>query len=203
LIPYKTDLLLVGRDAGKGRSKKHNNMKRKYILYAILPLMAFAVMGTAYVKADTTETGNKISDLVAAIAAKFNLNTNDVQQVFDEQKTKMDAQREEQRTQMETKAQEEFANHISRAVTDGKLTQEQADKILAKKAELAAQQEAQKTSMESIAQEERQVAIETMKTQMDSLKQWATDNNIPEEYIPFIGGRGHGMGGPGFGKAGR
>jgi hypothetical protein len=37
-----------------------------------------------------------------------------------------------------------------------------------------------------------------MKTQMESLKQWASDNNIPQEYLFFGGlGMGRGHGGPG------
>lgn len=180
-------------------------MKRKYIICAILPIMVFAVMGAAYVKANTSGISNPMSDLVSTIAQKFNLNTSDVQAVFDEQKTKMDTQREDQRAQMGAKSQEDFTSRINQAVTDGKLTQAQVDLILAKKAELLAQQEAQKASAETMTQEERQTARETMKTQMDSLKQWATDNNIPQEYIPFTGGgRGHGgfggPGGQGFGR---
>jgi hypothetical protein len=158
-------------------------MKKRYILYAVLPLMFSAIMGAAYVGADTTDTSNPMSDLVTAIAKKFNLNSSDVQQVFDEQKVRI-----------ESKIQVEFANRIIQAVSGGKLTQDQADKIMAKKTEL----EVQKTSLEGKSREERRSAI---KAQMDSLKQWATDNNIPREYIPFIGGRGHGFfKGPAFGK---
>jgi hypothetical protein len=176
------------------------NMKRKILLYAVLPLMAFAVIGTAYVKADTSSqtSSNPMSGLITAIAEKFGLNVSDVQQVFDEQQTKMQAERETQQAETETNAQEEFASRLSKAVTDGKLTQAQADLITAKKAELDAARESQKTDMKSMTDEERQAAMETMKTQMDSLKQWATDNSIPEEYIPLLGGMG-GRGGRGGG----
>lgn len=161
-------------------------MKKKYLIYVIMPLMAFAVMGVVYANSSATGIANPMSNLVTAIAQRFNLNVSDVQQVFDEQRAKMEAQREQT-----------FTDRINQAVTDGKLTQDQADKILAKKAEL----EAQRTSLEGKTEEERRTA---MKGQTDALKQWVIDNNIPQEYLPFLGfgmGRGHGgPGGPGFGR---
>lgn len=171
-------------------------MKKKYLIYAILPITAFAVLGAAYAIADTVESNNPMSDLVNAIAERFNLNVSDVQSVFDEQRVKMEAQREEQRVQMEERRQQEFTNRLNQAVADGELTQDQADEILTKRAEL----ETRKTNIESMTPEERQTV---MKEEMDSLKQWATDNGIPEEYLPFLGfgmgrARHGGPGGPGF-----
>lgn len=62
----------------------------------------------------------------------------DVQAVFDAQRTKMDAQRE-----TEVKAE------VSQLVTDGKLTQAQADAINTKRAELEKQRETDRTTMDS------------------------------------------------------
>lgn len=161
-------------------------MKKKYFIYAILPFMVLAIVGVVYANSNTAGSNNLMNNLVNAIAQKFNLNVNDVQQVFDEQKAQMDVQREQ-------KKEQEFTSRLSQAVADGKLTQEQANKISAKRAEI----EAQKTSLESKTPEETRTA---MKEQLNSLKQWATDNNIPQEYL-FFGwfgmGRGH-RGGPGF-----
>ncbi|MBU0545918.1 hypothetical protein KKA13_01545 [Patescibacteria group bacterium] len=43
-----------------------------------------------------------------------------------------------------------------------------------------------------------------MKTQMESLKKWAVDNNIPEQYVLFHGGFGRGLfGAKGFGGQGQ
>ncbi len=171
-------------------------MKKKYLVYAILPVMAFAIIGAVYANSSAAGFGNPMSNLVAAIAQRFNLNVSDVQQVFDEQRAQMAEQRAEQRTQMEARREQTFTARISQAVTDGKLTQEQADKILAKKAEI----NTQKTNLEGKTKEELRAA---MKAQMDSLKQWATDNNIPQEYLSFLGfGMGKGYGGPGFGRPG-
>lgn len=172
-------------------------MKKNYVLFAVFLLMTLGLVGTAYATSDNTKA-NPMSNLVQAIASKFNLSESDVQAVFDAQKVQMEAQRETQRTEMEAKRTQEFADRLSQAVTEGKLTQEQADKITAKKAEL----KTQKTNLEGKTEEERQTA---MQEQKDSLKQWATDNNIPQEYILFMGGfemgRGHmGPGGPRTGQ---
>ncbi|HEX3099736.1 MAG TPA: hypothetical protein VHQ41_02065 [Patescibacteria group bacterium] len=173
-----------------------------------IPLAAFALIATgalttyAYqshaqaVPNDATtqssrESGNPMANLVKAIADKFGLSQTDVQQVFDDQHAAIEAQH-----------QQEEAARLSQAVTDGKLTQDQADKITAKRAELESQREANKTTFQSQTPAERQAA---MKAQMDSLKQWATDNNIPAGYLPFGGGHG-GPGGfrghEGFGPGG-
>ena len=163
-------------------------MKKKYFIYAILPIMVFAISGAVYTSVNASDFKSPMGNLVNALAQKFNLNVSDVQAVFDEQKAQMETEKEQKKYQG-------FADRLSQAVTDGKLTQEQADLITAKKAEIDAQRETQKTNMESMTQEERQTAI---KEQMNYLKQWATDNNIPQEYLMFVefGGRG-GHGGPG------
>ncbi len=60
-----------------------------------------------------------MSSLVSAIAKKFNLKTADVQAVFDEQHKSMDATRT---TEVKSK--------LTQLVSDGKLTQSQANAIL-------------------------------------------------------------------------
>jgi hypothetical protein len=127
--------------------------------------------------ATTNSTANPMGNLVNAIATKFNLNVSDVQAVFDAQRSEMEAQH----TQAAT-------DRIKQAVTDGKLTQEQSDKIIAKQAEM-------KTFMESLKDKSETDRRQAMKSNMDSLKQWATDNNIPAEYLMFVGSHG----GPGMG----
>lgn len=172
----------------------------KSINKAAIPLAAIALIATGALStyafqsqaqtatntaiAQTSREGkaDHMANLVKAITEKFGLNQAEVQQVF-----------EEHHTQMQQQHQADEATRLSQAVTDGKLTQDQADKITAKRAELQAQRESDKTKFESMSDSERQAA---MKAKMDELKQWATDNNIPAGYLPFGGGRG-GHGGPG------
>ncbi len=150
--------------------------------------LAAGSVGVAYA-ASNNQTNNPMNNLVSAIATKFNLNQADVQQVFDEQHSQMEAQ-----------FQQGYKDRLTQAVTDGKLTQEQADKITAKAQELKTQREASKDAFQNKTETERRAF---MKEQMDSLKQWATDNNIPMEYMNPGFGHGHRDGpGRGFGPDG-
>lgn len=134
--------------------------------------------------AGTTSTStDPMSNLVDAIASKFNLNKSDVQSVFDEQRTKMEADRE-----AEVKAE------VAQLVTDGKLTQAQADKINAKRAELQKEREANKATNQSKTREEMKAEMETKRT---ALETWAKENGIDTAYLRFVFGGGHGHGGHG------
>ena len=157
-------------------------MKKKYLLYIILPVMVFATLGSVAMSASAASeqnTHHPMANLVNAIAQKFNLNPTDVQKVFDDQKTQMYAEMEQK-----------LSDRITKAVADGKLTQDQANKITAKIAEL----EAFKASLQGKTKEEVKTA---MKAKMDSLKQWVKDNNIPMSYLNFglhFGKMHHGFG---------
>jgi len=161
--------------------------KSKIITGAIITICLMAT-GFGIVKA-TSGSNNPMSGLITTIAQKFNLNESDVQTVFDGYKTQMNTEREARRTETQAQRQQEFTTRINQAVTDGKLTQTQANAILAKMTEL----QTQKEELENKTPEERRTI---MKERMDTLKQWMTDNNIPQQYCPFMGfGMGKGMGG--------
>jgi predicted phage gp36 major capsid-like protein len=162
--------------------------KNKYLLYATVGAVTLATAGIIMVStvSAATNTGNNLmSDLVSAIAQKFNLNASDVQKVFDDQ-----------RAQMHNQMEQKYTDMINKAVTQGKLTQDQASKILAKKADLETQREAFRANMEGKTKAERQAE---MKVQKDSLDQWAKDNNIPVNYLMMFGGPKGPKGGYGFG----
>lgn len=135
---------------------------------------------------DSAASNDPMSGLVDAIATKFNLKEADVQAVFDTQHDAMQAERE---ASVKVK--------IAQLVTDGKITQAQADKINEKRAELQAEREAAKDSGKT---------REEMKTEMGAkrteLKAWAEENDIEQEYLRYVMGGGHGQarhghGGPG------
>lgn len=138
-------------------------------------------------------TNNPMNNLVSAIATKFNLNPSDVQQVFDDQHTQMEAQHEQL-----------YKDYLAGAVKDGKLSQDQVDKLIAKHDELEAQRDANRDEFQNKTFEERKAIRDQQRA---DLEQWAKDNNIPTQYLRFgFGpGRGHGMGprgdadGDGFG----
>lgn len=155
-----------------------NKYTKPLILAGAVAAIGLTSVGAIHAASSTTTT-NPMTSLVQAIATKFNLKTTDVQAVFDSQKTEMDAQRTQ-----------DYKTSLDQAVKDGKLTQAQEDLLVAKQAE-------EKTfmdSLKSMSATDRQTA---MQTHMTDLKKWATDNNIPQEYLPMgPGGRG-GHGGPG------
>ena len=156
-------------------------MKTKYLLYAFLPIIAVTLIaGTTYAATSKTAKNNYLSTIAAAIAKKFNLNTTDVQSVINETMATERA--------AITKSHPAQVDPIVQAVTAGKLTQVQADLIVAKKTEIKALMD----SLKNATPAEKATAL---KTQTASLKQWATTNNIPQQYIMFLGARGQGRGG--------
>lgn len=169
-------------------------MKNKKTIYIITAVVALTLLisGTTYA-ATRGQGQNPFTKIAQAIATKFNLNASDVQTVIDETM-------ETERAQRQANREAEQADRLAEAVADGKLTQAQADLITTKRAELQTAIEA----MKDLTQDERMAA---MKTQTDALKQWATDNNIPMEYVMgrfgVVGpGAGRGMYEPGFGGQG-
>jgi len=142
---------------------------KKYLAYLVVPLLALGIFGGAMyaVAASDTAKPNRLSGLVSAIAQRFNLNVQDVQKVFDDH-------RAQGRATMEQK----FIDRINALVAAGTLTQGQANNIFSKKTEL----ETFKASLQGNTKAEIKVAI---KAQLESLEQWAKDNNIPLKELGF------------------
>jgi exonuclease VII large subunit len=163
---------------------------------AVSALSVASIAGIASAAADATSS----TSLVDKVAQHFNLNKDEVQKVFDEDKSSHQAE-------METR----YEQRLTQAVTDGKLTADQKSKILAKHKELKAQMEAKHTnkqgerqSMDRKTDAEREALMTARKAEMNKqraeIEQWEKDNNIPSGYL-FGGGGGmmirHGGGGPG------
>lgn len=161
------------------------NKKKIIGLLTGIALLGGAGFGAHAVLASPDVPGQPgfMSNLAAAIAQKFNLNASDVQSVIDDQIA-------QQRAEVQEQHQEAFENRLKTAVSSGKLTQAQADLILAEKAKVRAQIEALKGK----TGEELRTA---MKQIMNAERQWATDNNIPQGYMMF------GFGGPEMRKGGQ
>lgn len=126
-----------------------------------------SVVGASFFATTQTYAQDKTdmqTNLVQKIASKFNLNKDDVQKVFEED-------RQEHHVQM----QKDFEDRMSQLVKDGKITEEQKTKILAKFKEMEASHEAEMDQMKSMTREERQAK---MKAHKDELEKWAKDNGI-------------------------
>ncbi len=158
-------------------------MKKQLIAAGIVAATGIAGMssvGVANAQANApSNTQHPMNSLVEAIASKFNLTTDDVQQVFDEQRSQMQEERE-------TAIKEKIAGLVG----DGKLTREQADKINAKRAELQAEREANRSNGQSLSRSERKAKMEEHKTELDA---WLKSNNIDVTYAYLLmGAHGHG-----------
>lgn len=152
-------------------------MKKQLIVAGIataVGVTGLAGVGVASAAADTSST-NPMSSLVEAVATKFNLKEADVQAVFDAQRTQMQAEREA-----------EVEKKVAQLVTDGKLTQDQADKLNAKRAELQKAREALKDSDKT--REEMKTERETKRTELEA---WAKENGIDTEYLRYVVDGGH------------
>lgn len=158
-------------------------MKKVIIASSIAALGVTGLAGGAvFATANSTSGTDPMSGLVSAIATKFNLKKDNVQKVFDEQ-----------RTQMETQREQEVKDHVAQLVKDGKLTQAQADKINAKRAELVKEREANRTSEQNLTDAQRKTRMEERKTTLDT---WLKDNSIDSQYAYLLmGGRGGSDGG--------
>lgn len=161
-------------------------MKKHLVIAATAATIGLTGLGVGVAHAATTTSStstNPMSSLVDAVATKFNLNKADVQQVFDEQKSKMNAEREQT-----------IKNEVAKLVTDGKITQAQADLINAKRAEMQKQHDTNKASMQSMTDTERKAAMDKEKSDLEA---WAKQNNIDSQYVRYVfgGGHGHGPGG--------
>ena len=152
---------------------------------AVLSIGAASVgtMGLAHAATSSSTSTNPQQGLIDKLVSKFNLNKDDVQKVFDQDRSNREATR-----------QQEIQDKIAALVKDGKLTQDQADKLIAKGKELQTQREANRDAMMNKTDAERKTAMDA---QRDSFKKWLSDNGIAEEYGRLIMGHGHGGRGPG------
>jgi hypothetical protein len=162
-------------------------MKKSMYVAPVLALALVAgagVVGLTHTHAADTSTGKT---LVQKIAEKFNLKESDVQTVFDQD-----------RTDHEAEMKQAMADRLTQAVTDGKITADQKQKILDKQQELRTQMEANRDSFKTMTEAERRAAMEKQRT---DLEQWAKDNGIDPQYLMFAVYFKGGPGGPdrGFG----
>lgn len=160
-----------------------NIRKPLLVVGAITAISGIGIGGSSLVSAQTS--GSDQDSLANKIAQKFNLKSDDVKAVFDEDRQAKEA---EQTTKVTAE--------LDTLVKDGKLTTAQKDAIVAKRAELQKQRETDRDSMKDKTEAERKTAMDAKKTDLDN---WAKQNNIPSEYTRYVMG---GHGGPGGGRGG-
>ena len=145
---------------------------------ASVGLAGIGTIGVASAATDTTSDPQ--NSIIEKIASKFNLNKDEVKKVFDDEHA---ARHKERQARVKTE--------LAQLVKDGKLTQEQADKIIAKSAELKAERDANREAIKDKTEAERKTIMDTKR---DELKKWLSDNGIDESYIRYVAGGGPGRG---------
>jgi hypothetical protein len=162
-------------------------IKQSLLVGGAVVTVGLASLGSAgLVSAATTNSGssdNPQSSLVEKLVSRFNLNKDDVQKVFDEDRAEHEAQHEAQ-----------LKDQLDALVTSGKITQAQEDKLIAKAKELKAAREADREAMKDKTDTERKAAMDAKR---DSFEKWLSDNGIAEEYGRLIMRDGYGPGEPG------
>lgn len=152
--------------------------KSLLVLGAVTGIGLVGVTGLGVASAATDAPSGKTDSIIDKLAVKFHLDKGEVTQVF-----------EETRAEREAKHQQRLEERLDQAIKDGKLTEEQKTKILAKLEEL---RNARGGSKEMTPGERRAAKIESHQ----GLEQWATDNNIPLHYLmgqpamPMVGQSG-------------
>jgi len=163
----------------------------KKIKKSVVAAAAIATIGSmgavglqaVHATSNTSTRPDPMSSLIDKLVSKFNLNKADVQQVFDENRTAMDAQR-----------QADQSAKLQKLVDAGTITATQKTAIEAKIKELEATREANKSSMQSLTDTERKAKMDTERTAMEA---WAKTNGIDLTKLQGIFMRGHGgLGGP-------
>lgn len=161
-------------------------MKKQLAIAGVAAAIGLSGIGAGVAHAATNSSTNTdpMSSLVDKIATKFNLNKSDVQQVFDQQRTEMQAQQDQK-----------VKDDLAQLVKDGKLTQAQSDAITAKRAELEKTREANRTTMQSMSDTDRKAAMDKQKSELEA---WANQQGIDTQYLRYVMGHGPGgHGGPG------
>jgi len=165
---------------------KVKNVLMAGALFSTLGASAFGA-STAFA-AEKTDAAGPFQGLVQAIATKFNLKTEDVQAVFEEQRATKFA---DLKANMEARLTERLAA----AVKDGKLTEAQATLIKNKVIEITAAHEAV-IKDNTLTKEERKTLMEKERA---DLKAWAEENDIPLGFLrPEFNEKMMGKGGHGF-----
>lgn len=120
--------------------------------------------------------------LVSKIATKFNVNKEDVQKLFDEERAARQAEHEK-----------EVSDRLQKLVDAGTITADQKTAIEDKLKELKASREAERENMKNLTEEERKAKMDAKRTELEN---WAKEQGLDLSKLSGIFGGPHGHGGP-------
>lgn len=140
----------------------------KKIILPVLGLATAATVGFSTVtQAQAQGPENGQQGLMQRIAQHFNLNQDEVEQVFAED-------RQERQKQRQQEMQQRFEENLSTAVSEGRLTEEQKQAVLAKHQEIQAKME----ELKDLDPEERREQVQAVHQEMQD---WAEGQGIDLE----------------------
>lgn len=148
-----------------------NLRKPLLIAGAVAGIGLATATGVGIASAATNQNGS--DSLVDKLATRFNLNKDEVNQVF-----------EEERAERHAEMQQKMEERLTKAVAEGKLTEEQKQKVLAKQAELQAEME--KSFREGLEGKNKEERVQLMQQRHEELQKWADENDIPLKYLGFV-----------------
>jgi polyhydroxyalkanoate synthesis regulator phasin len=148
---------------------------KKILIYSLISMAVLGLGGTVLAKTAYAQGDNGgYSLIIQKLVAKFNLNAEDVQKVFDEVKDEMRQEREANSGEKPEKLSCESG-----------LTAEQKEALTVKREELKTEFEAVK----DLSAQDRQAKITELKTEMET---WATEQGIDAKCLGGFIGFGHG-----------
>lgn len=139
-----------------------------------------SLTGVGMVSAASNTDGQ--DGLVNKIATKFNVNKDDVQKVFDEDRAAHEAEHEK-----------EISDRLQKLVDAGTITADQKTAIEAKLKELKANREAERESMKNLTEEERKAKMDAKRTELEN---WAKEQGLDLSKLRGVFHGPHGRGGP-------
>ena len=171
-------------------------MKKRKMIVPALALGVATVVGVAGISHVSANEGDQYPPIIEKIAEKFNLNQDEVKQVFDEE-------RESHQEEMKAKREE----RLNQLVSDGKLTEDQKNALTAKEEEMQKERETQMEAVKDLSPEERREKMEEYReAHKDEMKDFFEEQRIDASLFAPLGGQGEGMkrgGGFGPGKMGQ
>ncbi|OGC50410.1 hypothetical protein A2716_04355 [candidate division WWE3 bacterium RIFCSPHIGHO2_01_FULL_40_23] len=144
------------------------NVLTSLLILGVTGVFVYALSGSAY-----AQSNGQYSPLIQRLIEKFNLNKTDVDKIV-----------QEFRTERQTEMRKSHEERLNQAVKDGKLTNEQKNKILSKFDEFKNKRD----EFANLTPEERQKKMQEHK---EELEKWAEENDIDESYIFGFGRRFH------------
>lgn len=169
------------KEKEKSIKKSSKNLLLAAGAMSTLGVASFA--GVTAVSAQSNDSGQ--TGMIDAISSKFNLNKDEVKQVFEQQHEEREVERQEMREA-----------RLQKLVDNGTITAEQKNVIEAKLAELKNSHESNKDSMKDLTPEQRKAKHDERKTELED---WAKANNLDLAKLKgiFMGRHeGHHRGGP-------